>query len=65
MSFASDVKNEICKMDTEDICCVRAELAGMVCFAAQITAEGFKINTENPAVSLCSSNAFTTWTPSF
>ena len=50
MSFASDVKNEICKLDLEDICCTRAELAGLVCFAAQISAEGIRINTESSAV---------------
>lgn len=47
MSFASNVKNEICKLELEDICCIRAELAGIVCFAAQISKSSIKINTEN------------------
>ncbi len=50
MSFASDVKNEICKIPFEDICCTRAELTGIVCFAAQINADRLKINTENVMV---------------
>lgn len=50
MSFASGVKEEICKLELEDICCIRAELAGMVCFAAQLQPEGIKINTENSSV---------------
>lgn len=50
MSFASGVKNEICKLEFEDICCIRAELAGIVCFSAQITNKVLKINTENNMV---------------
>ncbi|OQB12386.1 MAG: Sporulation transcription regulator WhiA [Firmicutes bacterium ADurb.Bin193] len=50
MSFASDVKNEICRAELEDICCVRAELAGIICFSAQITDRLIKINTENARV---------------
>lgn len=50
MSFASNVKNEICKLEFENICCIRAELAGIVCFAAQISVNSIKINTENKMV---------------
>jgi len=50
MSFASDVKNEICKIPFDDICCTRAEITGIVCFAAQINADRLKINTENGMV---------------
>ena len=46
-SFSLKVKNEICVPDLEDICCVRAELAGLVCFAAQISDGLIKINTES------------------
>ncbi|MDR0405525.1 MAG: DNA-binding protein WhiA [Clostridiales bacterium] len=50
MSFASDVKNEICKTAIEEICCARAELAGIVCFSAQTPGGGLRINTEHHAV---------------
>ncbi len=50
MSFSSDVKNEICRLRPENICCARAELAGIFCFAAQIKKQSIKIKTENEAV---------------
>lgn len=46
MSFASDVKNEICKTDITEVCCARAELAGMVCFGATVKNNEIRIRTE-------------------
>jgi len=50
MSFASNVKKELCDLELEEICCVRAELTGIFCFGAQISRELIKINTENSSV---------------
>ena len=46
MSFCSDVKEELCKIDnTNDTCA--AELCGMLLFAQSVSAEQLKISTEN------------------
>lgn len=50
MSFASRVKKEICRLEFEEICCVRGELAGMVCFGTQIFHDELKLNTEHQCV---------------
>ena len=50
MSFASDVKNEICKTDIMEVCCARAELAGMVCFGTVVKNREIKMRTENESV---------------
>ncbi|MCK9478636.1 MAG: DNA-binding protein WhiA [Firmicutes bacterium] len=50
MTFASKVKNEICKQEIESICCARAQLAGIVCFAAHIRVNSLIIKTESKAV---------------
>ena len=49
MSFASDIKNELCAKGTGNKCCMRAELAAFILFSARFE-NGFKILTENPAV---------------
>lgn len=46
MSFASEVKNEICKTDITEVCCARAELAGIVCFGASVKGNEIRVRTE-------------------
>jgi len=50
MSFASDVKNEICKQEFGDICCVRAELSGIVGVGAFISNDQIRFKTEKGVV---------------
>ncbi len=50
MSFASDVRAEICKIDITEVCCARAELVGMVCYGASIKNNELKLRTENAIV---------------
>ncbi|NLB81055.1 MAG: DNA-binding protein WhiA [Clostridiaceae bacterium] len=51
MTFAAKVKNEICMQEIDSICCIRAQLAGMVSFAAYIKNNSIIIKTENINVS--------------
>jgi len=50
MSFASEIREEICKADINEVCCARAELVGMVCFGASAKSNEIKIRTENVTV---------------
>ncbi len=50
MSFASEVKYEIVKNELGDICCIRAELAGMVGAGAVITPGKLRFKTEKGVV---------------
>lgn len=50
MSFALDVKTEMCKIEIDDICCARAELAGMVCFGASVIGKAIKLRSEHGIV---------------
>lgn len=50
MSFASEVKNEICQQELGDICCVRAELTGIVGVGAFISNEKIRFKTEKGVV---------------
>lgn len=50
MSFASEVRGEICRIDITDVCCARAELVGMVCYGAAIKNSEIKLRTENAIV---------------
>ncbi|MBC7765712.1 MAG: DNA-binding protein WhiA [Hyphomonadaceae bacterium] len=54
MSFSSKTKNELCHMEDHTTCCLLAELAGIICFAAIIkdteSESTLKINTENASV---------------
>ncbi|MDD3767089.1 MAG: DNA-binding protein WhiA [Eubacteriales bacterium] len=52
MSFASKVKNEVSKLELEEICCTRSELVGIICFGAQIFGDIIKINTEHECVAM-------------
>lgn len=47
MSFASDVREEVCRIDITEVCCARAELVGMVCYGASIRNNELKLRTEN------------------
>jgi len=53
MSFASEVKNELIKIENRDVCCDRAELCGMVCFGGSTYIQDgvscFKVTSENAA----------------
>ena len=49
MSFASDIKNELCAKGAGGKCCMRAELAAFILFSARFDG-GMKILTENPVV---------------
>ncbi len=49
MSFASDIKNELCAKGTGSKCCMRAELAAFILFSARFEGS-MKILTENPSV---------------
>lgn len=50
MSFASDIREEICKFDIDEVCCARAELVGMVFFGAVIKRDEIRIRTESECV---------------
>lgn len=50
MSFASDVRGEICRTEIVDVCCARAELVGLVCYGATIKSNEIKLRTENAIV---------------
>lgn len=50
MSFASDVKKEICAADFPEICCMRAELAGIIGIGAAVSSETVKFKTEKAFV---------------
>lgn len=50
MSFASDVRGEVCQTELVDVCCARAELVGLVCYGATIKNNEIKLRTENAIV---------------
>lgn len=50
MSFASDIKEELCRRNAGSKCCCRAEIAAFVLFSARYEDEELNITTENPAV---------------
>lgn len=50
MSFASEVREEVCRTDIMDVCCARAELVGMVCYGAVIKSNELKLRTESAIV---------------
>ena len=50
MSFASDVRAEVCQIEITDVCCARAELVGMICYGASIKNNEIKLRTENAIV---------------
>ncbi len=50
MSFASEVKNELCTKGFGKNCCMRSELAAFILFTAHVDGDTIKIVTENPSV---------------
>lgn len=50
MSFASEVRAEVCQTDITEVCCARAELVGMVCYGAVIKSNEIKLRTESAIV---------------
>ncbi|MBE7064011.1 MAG: DNA-binding protein WhiA [Ruminococcaceae bacterium] len=50
MSFASEIKSELLRIETKKKCCARAELCGLVCFGGAVLPGGkLRISTENAA----------------
>jgi len=54
LSFSSKVKNELCRLENLDVCCLMAELAAVLCLngaAAPVPGNGYniRITTENAA----------------
>ena len=50
MSFASEIKSELLRIDTKKECCIRAELCGLICFGGTVLPGGrVRIATENAA----------------
>lgn len=50
MSFASEIKDSLCRVQEDSPCCRTAELAAIVCFAGSYTHEQLKIRTEHESV---------------
>jgi len=50
MSFSSDVKTELCKLNIDRECCNSAELSGILLFGSTTASGAIKIVTENPSV---------------
>ncbi|MGN1452236.1 MAG: DNA-binding protein WhiA [Eubacteriales bacterium] len=51
MSFSSEVKSELCKIQPGKPCCALAELYGMVLYASQLSDREIRIYTANPRLS--------------
>ena len=47
MSFNINVKNDLCKINVQSICCMKAELYGICLFSHQFGQNGVVLNTEN------------------
>ena len=55
MSYSSDTKEELCRLEPESVCCLLAELSGIVSSAGSVIYRGggqkrLSIETENAAV---------------
>ena len=50
MSFASETKNEICKIMPQNSCCQKAECYGLLLFAKNFSLHAITLTTENTAV---------------
>ncbi|MBR5156398.1 MAG: DNA-binding protein WhiA [Clostridia bacterium] len=50
MSFSSDVKKELCRIEEENGCCAKAELAGIFAFCSTERSGEFILRTENELV---------------
>ena len=55
MSYSSQTKEELCRFEPDSVCCLLAELSGIVCAAGSVIYRGggekrLSIETENNAV---------------
>ena len=50
MSFSSDVKKELCKIEAPKDCCIHAELYGLLLFSKNFSLRDISLSTENQAV---------------
>ena len=55
MSYSSDTKEELCRLEPDSVCCLLAELSGIVSAAGSVIYRGggqkrLSIETENTAV---------------
>lgn len=57
MSFSSQVKNELAKIEYESACCRKAFLYGMLIFGKSFSASGISLQTENAQIAYAYSNA--------
>ena len=47
MTFSTETKNSLCRMEADTWCCKRSELAALVCFAGTLRKGTLKLNIEN------------------
>ena len=50
MSFPTEVKNELCRVSMQRVCCTRAEAYGALLHASAFSHKEIRLNTENAAV---------------
>lgn len=50
MSFSAEVKNELCRVSMQRVCCTRAEAYGALLHASAFSHKEIRLNTENAAV---------------
>ena len=50
MSFSTEVKNELCRVSMQRVCCTRAEAYGALLHASAFSHKEIRLNTENAAV---------------
>lgn len=50
MSFSMTVKDNLCKIETEKLCCKKAELYGLLLFGRKFGGNGYLLQTQNGAV---------------
>ena len=50
MSFSFEVKNELCRLPVQKLCCARAEACGILLYCNTFTAREARIITGNPAL---------------
>lgn len=50
MSFSMSVKNNLCKIETEKLCCKKAELYGLLLFGRKFGNGGYVLQTQNSDV---------------
>lgn len=58
MSFANDVKNELCRIPVQRLCCARAEAYGALLYANTFTTAEIRIVTESDAFALRAQKLF-------